>query len=131
MVQMVTVNELMPKTGAIVNAEHQPLSPETMAHIDTVLTFLEQELGDRTYFGGDTLNLADIVVGATVPLLSRMGLDLSAYRSLKAWCQTITTRQAWIETSPSDTALTLWQQWVQRQIRAKFVLQERKRRQAS
>lgn len=125
MVQMVTVNELMPKLSFVINADQVPLTPEVSSHIETVLTFLNGELGDRPYFGGETLNLADITVGATIPLLHRMGLALSAYLSLHRWCQTIRTRPAWVETAPSDAALAVWQKWIQRQIRINLNRQKR------
>lgn len=116
MVQMVTMNELMPKLSFLINADQVPLTQEMNAHIETVLTFFNGELGDRPYFGGSHLNLADITVGATIPPLYRLGLALEAYPSLQRWCQTIMARPAWVETAPSDMALSLWQRWIQRQI---------------
>lgn len=148
MVQMVTVNELMPKLSFLINADQVPLTPEVSTQIETVLTFLDKTLGDRSaqkaspaqetrstqapqspYFGGDTLDLADITVGATIPLLHRMGLDLEPYAHLPRWCQAITARPAWVATSPSDEALASWRQWIQRQIRINLKRQERAWRQ--
>ena len=124
MVQMVTVNELMPKLSVVINADQVPLTPEMSTHIKTVLTFLNGALGDRPYFGGSTLNLADITVGATIPPLYRTGLGLDAYPNLQRWCQTIMARPAWVETAASDVALSLWKRWVQQQIQSKLNRQE-------
>lgn len=129
MVQMVTVNELVPKLSFLINADQVPLTQELSRHIETVLTFLNGELDEHPYFGGERLNLADITVGATIPVLHRMGLELNAYSSLQRWCQTITARPAWVETSPSDVALSLWKRWIQRQIQINLNRQEREWRQ--
>lgn len=114
MVQMVTVNELLPKLSNVINAEHVPLTKNVEAHLDITLTFLSNCLGERLYFGGDSLNLADIVAGATVPLLRRLGLNLTAYPSLNQWCHQISARPAWQETHPPDSDFDAWKHWIQR-----------------
>lgn len=93
MVQMVVMNELVPKlvACAIADGDH-PLPKATAQHITTCLAFLTAQLGNKTFFGGKDLNLADIVAGATLPLFVRLGIDLDA--GLKRWHHQIVQRQA-------------------------------------
>jgi glutathione S-transferase len=86
MVQMVTVNELMPKLLAVANADVQPLTEKLQSELDTGLQFLEEQLNHQNYFGGDTLNLADIVTGATIPLLYRLGIALNVKNNFVFYC---------------------------------------------
>lgn len=117
MVQLVVTNELLPKLVAVVNAEHQPLSEKTLAHLETCFQFLEQQLSDQVYFGGEMLNLADIVAGSTVPLFSRLGVSLQSYPSLQSWQSRILDRPAWQQTQPSDLDLKQWKRWIQLQVK--------------
>lgn len=117
MVQLMITNELLPKLVSVVNAEHSPLSEENVRHLEVCFQFLEQQLGDRTYFGGDSINLADVVAGATVPLFCRLGISLEPYVSLRAWQSRLMERPAWVETNPSDRDLQQWQRWIQLQVK--------------
>lgn len=126
MIQLVTVNELMPKISKVIMAADHPLSPKLAEPLHQVTQFLENGLGDRIYFGGNALNLADIVVGATVPLFERLGFSLTPYPGLGRWCQTITTRSAWQVSSPTDAALDQWKQLLQRWIKADIKRQQRR-----
>ncbi|MEM9006188.1 MAG: glutathione S-transferase family protein [Cyanobacteria bacterium P01_F01_bin.86] len=113
MVQMVTANEFMPKLPAIVTVNTSENSDQAaLQHIRTVLQFLAEQLGQRTYFGGEQISLADITVGAALPLTTRLGLDLQAYPSLAAWCDRVMARPAWQQTEPGAEALNAWQRWI-------------------
>ncbi len=127
MIQMVTVNELVPKLSKLVNQDYIPLTQEVKEQLDTGLTFLNSYLGQDVYFGGERLNLADIVVGATVPLFCRLGVELAAYADLNRWCTQITARQAWQITTPSDADFNAWKQVIQRWIRIAMKRQMRER----
>jgi glutathione S-transferase len=118
MVQMVVVNELTPKLPAIINAD-LPLSSSNpnVQHLHLVLKFLNEQLGQYPYFGGDLFSLADIVAGATIPLLCRLGLSLTAYPALSDWHERIIARPAWCQSEPSDCDLKVWQRWIQRMIK--------------
>ncbi|MGB3298956.1 MAG: glutathione S-transferase family protein [Phormidesmis sp.] len=117
MVQMVVTNELLPKLVAVVIAdEENPLPEKTTDHLEICLRFLTKQLGDKDYFGGDALNLADAVAGATVPLFNRLGVSLRAYESLQQWQDRITSRSAWQLTKPSDSDFQLWQRWIRLQV---------------
>jgi glutathione S-transferase len=113
MVQMVTTNELMPKLPLVANAEVQPLTTEQETDLNTGLGFLEAQLTENHYFGGDTLNLADIVVGATVPLLFRLGVAADPYPRLQAWQQKLSTREAWQQTEPNAEDFAQWKRYIQ------------------
>lgn len=117
MLQLMVTNELLPKLVAVVNAEHQPLSEKTLAHLETCFQFLASQLRDQAYFGGELLNLADIVAGSTVPLFSRLGVSLQPYPSLQRWQSRVLERPAWQETQPSDHDLQRWKRWIQLQMK--------------
>lgn len=127
MIQMVTVNELVPKLPKLINAEHVPLTRDIKEQLNTTLTFLSDCLGERCYFGGDGLNLADIVAGATVPLFCRLGLELTSYPSLTQWCDRLAARQAWQDTRPREPDFDAWKHRIQRWMRIAAKRQTRRR----
>jgi len=102
MVQLVTVNELLPATltlsGVILGLPGG--NPEKIEQAkqkaSTVLKFFENLLDDRPYFGSQNLTLAEVVAGTIVPWLFRGGVSLSGdYPKLKAWCDRLMTRPSW------------------------------------
>jgi glutathione S-transferase len=117
MVQMVSTNELLPKLIAVVAAADQPLPLDVESHLEVCLSYLNQQLGEQDYFGGDRLNLADIVAGSTVPLFSRLGVSLQPYAALQGWCDRLSNRSAWQLTHPSDPDFAQWKRWIQLQIK--------------
>jgi len=114
MVQLVVANELIPKLPKLVllAKEDAPGETATLQQVETVLTFLTEQLGNATYFGGDRLSLADITVGAALPLIRRLGVDLQTHMTLEQWCDRISDRPAWQQTEPNDKALQVWQRWL-------------------
>ncbi|MBD2082139.1 glutathione S-transferase family protein [Leptolyngbya sp. FACHB-17] len=70
MIQMVTINEIMSCLSAVITTEQDHPKAEML---NTGLEFLELQL-ESDYFGGDCLNLADCVVGSTLPLFRRLGV---------------------------------------------------------
>lgn len=111
MVQLVSVNELLP---AIVPLFPQMIGlpggdPEKIAQAQqktsTVLKFFENLLGDRPYFGSQTLTLAEVVAGTIVPWLPRGGVFLSDYPKLSAWCDRLTKRPSWQATEATPKAI--------------------------
>ncbi len=114
MVQLVTANELMPKLPKLVFLadDAAPRDAATWQHVETVLTFLTEQLGRADYFGGDRLSLADITVGAALPLLQRLGVNLQTPQALEQWCNRVSARAAWQQTDPSEEDLQSWQRWI-------------------
>jgi glutathione S-transferase len=111
MIVMVVANELVTKTLKLVAAlaESEAAAAEL---VQVPLSFLNQELGDRPYFGGSALSQADIVAGTAVPLIARLGLSLEPYPALAAWCNRITSRPAWQQTNPDDKGFAIWRRFV-------------------
>lgn len=113
MVQMVVVNELMTKVMTVATALEDAVAFQSAERaLSPVLTFLDDELQDSPFYGGEHLSLADIVAGTTVPLFQRVGVSLGPYPRLAAWQQRIAEREAWQHTNPSDKAFALWQRFV-------------------
>ncbi|MGB3292508.1 MAG: glutathione S-transferase family protein [Phormidesmis sp.] len=117
MVQMVVTNEVIIHIVSVVNAENQLLTREKKDHLETCFQFLEEQLGEKDYFGGDRLNLADIVTGSTVPIFSRLGISLQSYEALSRWQSRIVERPAWQQTNPSEDDFQQWKRWVQLQVK--------------
>ena len=114
MVQLVIANELMPKLPQLVFLadESSPGDIATLQHVQTVFTFLSEQLGEADYFGGDRLALADITAGAALPLIRRLGVDLQNYPRLDTWCDRVAARPAWQQTEPTTTDLQAWKRWI-------------------
>jgi glutathione S-transferase len=121
MVQMVTVNELLPTLrpmmarflfgkddpDAIANAQQQ---------VAVVLGFLASQLGDTPFFAGHSLTLADIVAGNIAEWFPQLGVDLSAYPTLQSWRQRLMARPAWQQTQATpDTIAAFKARMQQRQ----------------
>ena len=111
MVQMVSVNELFPSIYPLVQrildlpGEDSEKAEEAEQKIATVLTFFEQLLDDRPYFGSDNLTLADVVAGTIVPTLSlRGGISLDKYPKVSAWCSRLIARPAWQNSEATEEA---------------------------
>lgn len=106
MVEMVTINELAPATNLLfmqmlgVKSDESKLE-ESRARLATGLSFLENLLGDCSYYGGEQISLADIVAGTTVSVLHYFNVSLDEYPILSAWCERLVQRPAWVETAPS------------------------------
>lgn len=108
MVQLVTVNELLPPTTTflpqILGLPEAP--PEKIEQakqkISIVLKFFESLLDDRPYFGSENLTLAEVVAGTVVIWLPRVGISLNDYPKVSAWCDRLIVRPAWqaTETTP-------------------------------
>lgn len=103
MVQMVSTNELLSKVISLIfESEDSPLFIQAKQHIETVFGFLANTLKDNSYFGGEQLSLADIVVGTDVSLLPKLGLDFCNYPTLNDWFERLMQRRVWKETELSD-----------------------------
>lgn len=61
----------------------------------TVFKFFTATLGENLYFAGDTLNLADIIVGTDIYLLVKSGFNLANYPKLNDWYERLMQREIW------------------------------------
>lgn len=107
MVELVTANELLPSLMPLVQQAWNAGSPtgdrrqDATARVRTVLSFLERHLGETPFFGGSSLSLADIVAGTAVPWLPQLGVSLSDFPRLAAWCDRLQERPTWQQTQPT------------------------------
>ncbi|MER3495025.1 MAG: glutathione S-transferase family protein [Mastigocladus sp. ERB_26_2] len=103
MVQMVSTNELLPKMITLMfENEDSPKFIQTKQHLNTVLKFLMITLGNNSFFGGEQLTLADIVVGTDISLLPKLGMNFSNYPNLNDWFERLRQRPAWQKTELSQ-----------------------------
>ncbi|MCC5635614.1 glutathione S-transferase family protein [Nostoc sp. CHAB 5844] len=106
MVQLLTVNELMPKmiplTAQILGLPGGDAEKiqQAQQQVTTVLKFFENLLDDRPYFGSAYLTLAEVVAGTIVPWLTKAGISFSELPKLSAWCDRLISRPSWQTTEP-------------------------------
>ena len=118
MVQFLTANELLPNVMPLIYAQAgSPRWEQAQETLKVTLNFLAALLGDRRFFGSDTLTLGDIVAGTVIPTLSWLEMPLDPYPNLRQWCDRLTARDAWRQTQISPEG---WQDFKRRvQIMAK------------
>ena len=102
MVQMVSTNEFVPKVMPLIleNQDSQKFI-EAKEHVEKVLEFFADNLKQNSYFGGDNLSLADIIVGTDISFLPLLGIDFSKYPNLNNWFQHLMQRPSWQKTELS------------------------------
>jgi len=111
MVEMVITNEFAPAISPLfmqllgIAIDDSKLE-EAKKKLATGLSFIESLLGDRAYYGGEQLSLADIVAGTVVSSLHYFKVSLDDYPLLSAWCDRLEQRPAWVQTAlnPSRVA---------------------------
>ncbi|MBE9141063.1 glutathione S-transferase family protein [Nodosilinea sp. LEGE 07088] len=107
MVEMVTVNELVPAVNPLIKKmmgfgqDPAEVIDEAKQKAGVVLTFYADKLGDRPYLCGDQLTLADVVAGTFAPWFESLGLPMADYPSLQAWTERLMARPAWQTTQPT------------------------------
>jgi glutathione S-transferase len=109
MVEMVTVNELMPAIAALLPIFlNLPIGAEKIEQAkqktSTVLEFFESLLDDRPYFCSENLTLAEVFAGPVITQLHSLGISLGNYPKLGAWSERLMERAAWVMTQPSPEA---------------------------
>ncbi|MGI2904516.1 glutathione S-transferase family protein [Tolypothrix sp. VBCCA 56010] len=100
MVELITVNELLPAANPLFPLMLGfPGDPEKMEQAkqktSIVLKLFESLLDDRPYFGSENLTLAEPVAGTIVTILPQVGISLSDYPKLSAWCDRLIERPTW------------------------------------
>ncbi|WP_392531643.1 glutathione S-transferase family protein [Nostoc sp. C117] len=110
-VQMATVNELLPATTIFLpqflglpGGDPEKIE-KAKQKIATTLKFFESLLDDRPYFGSENLTLTEAVAGTVVPLMPTIGISLSQYPKLNAWCDRLIVRAAWQATEATPESL--------------------------
>ena len=110
MVQMVTLNELLPATlpltmKSLFGKDDPEAVAQAHAKAAVIFKFWTQQLGQDDFFGGEQLTLADIVAGTVAAWFPEMELSLADYPTLAAWRQRLMERPAWQQTQTSQTDL--------------------------
>lgn len=111
MVQMVTLNELLPAVNPLTRkmmgfGEPDAEALQTALKQGTVcLNFFTQKLGDQLFFGGEQLTLADVVLGTIAPWFDELGLSLAEFSTLAAWRDRLMDRPAWQKTQPTQATI--------------------------
>ncbi len=111
MVEMVTVNELIPGIYPLSSEKMGWGTPEpekiaeAKEKVHTVLTFFEGLLDDRPFFGSNDLTLAECVAGTVVPWMAWVGVPLDGYPKIQAWCDRLMSRPSWQETQVTEADL--------------------------
>lgn len=104
MVQMVITNEFAPAISPLfmqllgIEGDESQLK-EARQKLATGLSFLENLLGDCSYYGGGQLSLADIFAGTVISSLHYFNVSLDNYPLLNAWCDRLEQRPAWVQTA--------------------------------
>ena len=111
MVQLISVNQLLPAMSPLLplflglSAGDSEKIDGAKQKIAPVLKFFDNLLGDRAYFGSENLTLADVTAGSIIPFLPQVGVSLSDYPKLSAWCDRLISRPAWQATLPKPEVL--------------------------
>jgi glutathione S-transferase len=112
MAQMVTVNELAPALiGLIRYQSDMPRLVITKEHVNRVMSFLEERLGQDRFFGGNDLSLGDIVVGSFILLMPKLGFPIN-YCRLSQWSSELASRPSWVKTQWTETEFDLFKRRV-------------------
>jgi glutathione S-transferase len=111
MVQLVTVNELLPATTTFLPqilglpAGNPDKIEQAKQKISTVLKLFESLLDHRPYFGSEQLTLAEVVAGSVICWLPKVGISFSDYPKLNAWCLRLVARPAWKATEATSEVI--------------------------
>lgn len=106
MVEMISLTELQPATVPLTKqlvglAVDSVTLERAQQRAIMVLQFFEELIGDRPYFAGTALTLADIVAGTLVPSVSMFGISLDPYPRLRAWLEQLSQHQSFQQTAPT------------------------------
>ncbi|MGF1519709.1 MAG: glutathione S-transferase family protein [Nodosilinea sp.] len=122
MVEMVTVNELVPAINPLVKKmmgfgnDPDDALEQAKQKAEVVLKFYADKLGDGPFFCDDQLTLADIVAGTFAPWFGGLGLPMASYPTLQTWTTRLMERPAWQTTQPTEQELAAFRDRMQQRI---------------
>lgn len=105
MVQSVTFNELLPAMIKwLIEGNETTEAQYCKLRIVNTLNFLENLLGESSYFAGEQLTFAEIVAGTLIYRLPDLEISLIDYPRLNHWCERLLARPTWqeIELTPQE-----------------------------
>ncbi|WOD39537.1 glutathione S-transferase family protein [Nodosilinea sp. E11] len=124
MVEMVTVNELVPAINPLVKQmmgfgqDPDDVLEQAKQKAEVVLKFYADKLGDQSFFCGDQLTLADIVAGTFAPWFESLGLPVDSYPTLQTWTERLMDRPAWQTTQPTARDLAAFRDRMKQRMAA-------------
>ncbi|PSN12219.1 glutathione S-transferase family protein [filamentous cyanobacterium CCT1] len=130
MVQQVALNELLPALFKLLIQDERLKEPSVeveyaQLRAATSLSFLESLLGERHYFAGNQLTLAEIVAGTMVHRMPDLGVSLDRYPGLQRWSARLLARPTWQQIELSGEEWSIFR----RRMRVIPKLWQRRRRQ--
>ncbi len=120
MVEMLTINELAPSMTPLTRqalgmGEVEPeVIKEARDKIANNLRFFEELLGDKTYFSGENITLAECVLGTVVSVFPLIKISLDNYPKLKIWSEKLNQRESWQKTAPTPEMLAAFREKMQK-----------------
>ena len=105
-VVQIVATELEPAITPMLGGEY--LTQKCQQRVFAVLTELEHLLGEQ-YFVDHRFTRAEIVAGAIIPSLPRLGIPLNCYPRLQAWSRRLTKRSSWAGTRFGEAAFSFCQ----------------------
>lgn len=124
MVEMVTVNELVPAINPLIKKmmgfgqESEEAIAQAKQKAEVVLKFYADKLADQPFFCGDQLTLADVVAGTFAPWFEQLGLPMTNYPTLQAWTDRLMDRPAWQTTQPTARDLAAFRDRMKQRMNA-------------
>ncbi|PSN14427.1 glutathione S-transferase family protein [filamentous cyanobacterium CCT1] len=124
MVEMVTVNELVPAINPLIKQmmgfgqDPEEAIAQAKQKSEVVLKFYAAKLADQPFFCGDQLTLADVVAGTFAPWFEQLGLPMADYPTLQAWTNRLMERPAWQTTQPTQEDLAAFRDRMQQRMAA-------------
>lgn len=124
MVEMVTVNELVPAINPLIKQmmgfgqDPEEAIAQAKQKAEVVLKFYADKLGDQPFFCGDQLTLADVVAGTFAPWFEQLGLPMDTYPTLQAWTNRLMARPAWKSTQPTKEDLAAFRDRMKQRMAA-------------
>ncbi len=124
MVEMVTVNELVPAFSPLTKQmmgfgqESEDAIAQAKQKAEVVLKFYTGKLADQPFFCGDQLTLADVVAGTFAPWFEQLGLPMADYPTLQTWTSRLMDRPAWATTQPSEGDVAAFRDRMQQRMAA-------------
>ena len=115
MVEMLTLHELIPAMLTIVRvADDKNAIAQAHQQITAMLGFLEKQLDDRLYIGGDRFSFAEIVAGSLILWLPQIDITLSNHPQVELWSNRLQQRSAWQATQPNPEIVPNWLRHIQK-----------------
>ncbi len=115
MIELITANELVPHLFPLIHQKmgirniDSSIIESSLLKIEQVLIYFDNILGDNIYFIGEEFTYADLVAGTSVTILPGLGISLKKYSQLSRHCKTLSERESWQKTKPTEADISAYQ----------------------